>query len=172
MQTLIPFKPIESKIVVRAEVQRTDSRLTLCYEVVDQNSALELPLAFRALGSAIERADGLWNDTCFEMFIRPEGADAYYELNFSLRPAWNVYHFEAYRHPQPPKITQDFTMKSMQWNGQQLKIELDNLLTAKSMTISLTAVIKEKSGMKHYLALSHQAAQPDFHLNNSFILKK
>ena len=36
------------------------------------------------------RADGLWQHTCFEAFIRHEGKPGYYEFNFAPSGAWAV----------------------------------------------------------------------------------
>jgi hypothetical protein len=40
------------------------------------------------------RSDGLWQDTCFEMFVQPSGGAAYAEFNFSPSEAWAAYGFE------------------------------------------------------------------------------
>lgn len=52
------------------------------------------PLRERAPG----RFDGLWETTCFELFLQPEAAmPSYWEVNFSPRGDWNVYALDGYR---------------------------------------------------------------------------
>ena len=43
------------------------------------------------------RADNLWQTTCFELFLRPEGEDSYVELNLSPSERWAAYDFASYR---------------------------------------------------------------------------
>jgi hypothetical protein len=123
-------------------------------------------------GSQIPRLDGLWNATCFEAFLRPAGQDKYYEFNFSLKPGWNAYAFETYREPQPPTATKNFELKSMEWitTTKTLKVILHNKTEYRKFNISLTTILQEKNGNKHYMALAHKGSKPDFHLAESFTL--
>ncbi|MDQ3471354.1 MAG: hypothetical protein M3428_03090, partial [Pseudomonadota bacterium] len=43
------------------------------------------------------RADGLWRTTCFEMFLKQPGDDAYREWNFAPSGAWAAFDFSGYR---------------------------------------------------------------------------
>ena len=53
------------------------------------------------------RADGLWQHTCFEAFIAPQGAAGYYEFNFSPTLDWAAYQFTDYRDGMAPaQLTQ------------------------------------------------------------------
>ncbi len=96
----------------------------------------------------------------------------YYELNFSLKPAWNLYLFDRYRYPQPPKRAAEFELKSMNWDQfeSKLNVELVNHTKFKKFNVGLTAVMEEQAGQKHYCALDHKGTQPDFHLLESFTL--
>lgn len=62
------------------------------YIVSEPIEALRLP---RPVTPA--RADGLWQRTCFELFLRSEGAATYYEFNFSPSGEWAAYRFDGYR---------------------------------------------------------------------------
>lgn len=58
----------------------------------------EPPEALRLLPAAPRaRVDGLWRHTCFELFLRPVGSDAYWEFNFSPSGEWAAYRFDRYR---------------------------------------------------------------------------
>lgn len=169
MKALNSFNNSTSDFKLEADVTRNGETLKLVYQIADTKNLLNLPASFEANGSATPRVDGLWNDTCFEMFLRPAGKKSYYEFNFSLKPAWNEYFFESYRLPQPPKQCQDIFLKKIQWNGQLLEVELHGLNPDEKFEISLTAVLKEKSGPIHYMALKHAGREPDFHHIDSFI---
>jgi hypothetical protein len=43
------------------------------------------------------RADELWRTTCFELFLMPQGGDAYCEFNLSPSERWAAYDFTGYR---------------------------------------------------------------------------
>ncbi len=143
---------------------------------MDKLGLFELPKDANFWSEAqVQRQDGLWMATCFEVFLNPTGSTKYFELNFSLNPAWNAYEFETYRTPQPARTTSDLVLKSMSWDPQQagcLKVELKNKTTYKTFQVGLTAVLLEKGGVKHYCALVHKGDKADFHLIESFILQR
>ena len=49
-----------------------------------------------------DRADVLWQHTCFEAFVAPAGAPGYHEFNFSPSLDWAIYRFSAYREGMSP----------------------------------------------------------------------
>lgn len=62
------------------------------YIVGEPPEALRLPAA-----AAPARADGLWQRTCFELFLRRPGETGYCEFNFSPSGEWAAYRFDDYR---------------------------------------------------------------------------
>lgn len=168
MKTLNSFNNSTSDFKLEADVTRDAQSLKLVYKITDAKNLLNLPKSFTSDDKTLCE-DGLWNDTCFEMFLRPQGKASYYEFNFSLKPAWNEYFFESYRKPQPPKRCDDISLKKIQWNGQNLEIELTGLNINDKFDVSLTAVLKEKSGAIHYMAVKHVGPEADFHHVDSFI---
>jgi len=112
------------------------------------------------------RADELWQTTCFEMFLKPEGSAPYLEINLSPSERWNAYDFEAYRwgmaerpFPREPECTLRL--------GSSFAI-FDAALPAAGLpdgecAMGLSAVIEEQGGVKSYWALTHPDAKPDFH---------
>jgi len=168
MKVLNSYNDSTTDIKLEADVTCDKKSLTIVYHIADLKNVLNLPPSFTSDEKTL-RVDGLWNDTCFELFLRPAGKKSYYEFNFSLTPAWNEYFFESYRHPQPPERSHDISLKKMQWDGQLLKIELDGINSDEKFEISLTAVLKEKSGAIHYMALKHAGSEPDFHHGDSFM---
>lgn len=169
MQVLNSFNNSTTNFKLEGDATRDGLSLKLAYKITDLKNLLNLPASFTADEKNTPRVDGLWNDTCFEMFLRSQGKSSYYEFNFSLTPAWNEYFFESYRKPQPPKPCHDIALKKIQWDGQLLQVELHGLKREDQFDISLTAVLKEKSGAIHYMAVKHAGTEPDFHHSDSFI---
>lgn len=119
-------------------------------------------------------ADNLWQHTCCEAFVAAVDDKQYREFNFSPSGQWAVYDFRNYRErdtgttpPEAPQITMQ-----TQADGFQLTAELGPTLlpAGKTLQIGLSAVIEAADGSKSYWALAHCAAQPDFHLRQSFTL--
>lgn len=65
---------------------------TLDFIVAEPPEALRLPEAVTP-----SRADGLWQTTCFELFLRRPGERGYMEFNFSPSGQWAAYTFLDYR---------------------------------------------------------------------------
>lgn len=118
--------------------------------------------------------DGLWQHTCCEAFIAEGGGTAYREFNFSPSGALAAYRFSGYRErdtdyraPLAPEI------EVQAWeNGFMLAASLSpRLLPAdERVRLGLSVVLEMLDGSKVYWALAHLAAQPDFHLRDSFSL--
>ncbi len=112
------------------------------------------------------RADGLWQTTCFELFVKPEGGEAYAEFNLSPSERWAAYDFTGYREgmadrpiPRAPLCT---------WRGGRTFAIFDAAIPSSALpslpaAIALTAVLEEKGGVKSYWAAAHPRAKPDFH---------
>ena len=112
------------------------------------------------------RADELWKTTCFELFLRPVGGDAYVELNLSPSERWAAYDFTEYRDgmsERPASREPDCTIRQ----GSSFAI-FDaaiprDILPAFPAAANFTAVIEEHGGVKSFWALAHPAEKPDFH---------
>ena len=112
------------------------------------------------------RADGLWQATCFELFLKPEAEPAYLELNLSPSERWNAYDFTAYRwgmaerpFPREPECTLRLGSSFAIFDA---AVPVGGLPQA-ACAMGLSAVIEEQGGVKSYWALAHSDAQPDFH---------
>lgn len=112
------------------------------------------------------RADGLWRTTCFELFLKPEGGEAYLELNLSPSERWNAYHFDAYRAgmreapmPRDPGCT---IRRGAGIAIFDAAVPVAGLPAADS-ALGISAVIEEEGGPISYWALAHPAGKADFH---------
>jgi hypothetical protein len=112
------------------------------------------------------RADELWQTTCFELFLKPLGGEAYCELNLSPSERWNAYDFDGYREgmrERPFPHEPECTMRQ----GSSFAI-FDAAIPIAGLpevdcAMGLCAVIEEHGGVKSYWALVHPEDQPDFH---------
>jgi len=66
-----------ARVEVTVTRPRAD-RLVLSYVVTGKISDIRLPPTVPAA-----RADGLWQHTCFEAFVRAASGPSYYEFNFA-----------------------------------------------------------------------------------------
>ena len=147
---------------IRVEVTRPGPRLlVLRYLVSGDTAAILLP---RPRPS--ERADGLWQHTCFEAFLaNPPG---YLEFNFSPSSQWAAWRFDSHRSGMrearimPPKVE-----TLIGFDRFELRAELAMPVLG---PMGLAAVIEEKDGNFSHWALAHPAGAPDFHHPDGFKL--
>ncbi|MFC3096482.1 DOMON-like domain-containing protein [Alteraurantiacibacter palmitatis] len=114
-----------------------------------------------------ERQDGLWQATCFEMFVQPAGGTAYAEYNFSPSEAYAAYDFATWREGMAERpLSHAPVISPRKGIGLFLfdvAIPLADL-PALPAALSLTCVIEEEGGAKSYWAMDHgRSPQPDFH---------
>ena len=111
------------------------------------------------------RAQGLWQTTCFELFVASGTAAGYSEFNFSPSSRWAAYRFSAYREGMKnrtmtriPEISVVHTPECF-----SLSVALAPDIVAHAASLALAAVIEEVGGTKSYWALAHPPGKPDFH---------
>jgi len=143
--------------------------LALSYKLDCNPDDLKLPLTYPA-----SAADHLWQHTCCEAFIAAADSLEYQEFNFSPSSQWANYRFSDYRvrdatfiAPAAPQIAVQRREKSLQLD---VRLGREMLPVAAVWNIGLSIVIEAADGSKSYWALTHCAAQPDFHRRQSFAL--
>lgn len=111
-----------------------------------------------------QRADRLWEHTCFEAFLRIPGAKAYREWNFSPSGQWGAFDFSAYRDGRTDadvaepyiRVEDNFTWWAL---GATIPVDADAI-----WAMGVSAILEEQDGTRSYWALSHPSgAKPDFH---------
>jgi hypothetical protein len=127
-----------------------------------------------------ERADGLWETTCFELFLRPAASRAYFEFNFSPSGRWAAYAFDSHREGRramalavAPFIDRDPPIEPEVGGPLHViegGVDLSDL-PGEALRMGLCAVIEETSGRKSYWALAHPPGPPDFHHEDGFTLE-
>ena len=123
------------------------------------------------------RRDGLWQHTCFEVFLRPDGSDSYHEFNFAPSGDWAAYRFAGRRREQStpelpaPRIECRRLPDGCTLSAQIAIAALPDLAQATSLNAGLTAVIETTDGARSYWAIMHRGEQPDFHDPATFTLR-
>ena len=88
-----PDSPCAAVAKIEVEVGRPRAdRLELSYVVTGKIADVRMPAAVAA-----SRGDKLWQQTCFEVFVRASSGDGYYEFNFSPSAQWAAYRFSSHR---------------------------------------------------------------------------
>jgi hypothetical protein len=122
------------------------------------------------------RRDGLWQSTCLECFLRPEGSAGYYEFNSALNGDWAAYQFDSYRegmqHAAIPQPALEYHAHGPGDVRCDLRFDVSRVLRKHSgpWQLGISAVIETHDGAKSYWALQHPEGKPDFHHRESFVL--
>jgi hypothetical protein len=169
LHTLTPF-PGGTPPAVRLEVvlRRQQDVLLLCYLL--RGPLAELAIPDRA-GQA-ERLDGLWRQTCFELFLAPAAGRNYWEVNLSPAGHWNVYAFDDYRSGMRPEAA----VSSLSFNVVKeetslavvLELPVSGLVrSGASLAVGPAGVLAATNNETSYWALQHHGPCADFHRRDS-----
>lgn len=157
---------------IGVDVTRDRSALVLMYTVRGQVAAVALPRE-----AAAARADGLWQHTCFEAFVRGLQSKGYWEFNLSPSREWAAYRFGAYREGMALEVAVVDPQIWVQREESELRLYatvglsgIEALAANEDWRLGLSAVIEDKNGDKSYWALAHPAGKPDFHHPDSLVL--
>lgn len=148
-------------------------RLSLRFCVSGEVGRIVLP-EIAALG----RADNLWRQTCFEVFVKTAPAGAYYELNFSPSSEWALYQFDAYREAMraapyegDPGIVVEAGDAMLTLSASIELSQLPALDLSKPLHLGLSAIINVRGGAASYWAAAHPPGKPDFHHADCFAVE-
>jgi hypothetical protein len=170
---LQPFddKSASDKFELLTALRKTSGILAVAYKLVGPINEL----SFQSSSGKPERKNGLWEETCFELFIMPCGSEAYWEINLSPSGDWNIYRFNGYRRG----MQEEQGFKKLPFNVKTLtdclmldiEIDLKKFIKSQSaINVGVNAVIKNGDN-KTYWALAHKGGQPDFHRKDGFTIK-
>ncbi|MDE2435100.1 MAG: DOMON-like domain-containing protein [Sphingomonadales bacterium] len=154
--TCHPQTPATAVKSIEASVERTPDRVRLEFRMACQTDEVVLP----DRATRPERRDGLWQTTCFEMFV---GGDSYCEFNFSPSLNWAAYDFDGYRAGSKPRPVSRAPEIAVEGTQDCLVLRATLFDTHLAGRLALAAVIEETDGTKSYWALVHPPGQPDFH---------
>lgn len=166
---LIPHPDAASAAIraVSADVEWLGGALWLRYRVEGDVAALRVPAR-----ASPKRADGLWEHTCFEAFVKAPNQAAYREFNFSPSAEWAAYLFDAYRDGMRPALDQLPPAIAVEPQEDCFEIEIvvpwSWRAPVSGWRLGLSAILEEESGAKSYWAIAHPPGKPDFHHADCF----
>jgi len=172
--SLMPFPSARllPHIEITGGIVRRLNTLSLRYTLLGPLGELTIPAQADRPG----RKNGLWEETCFELFLGEKKSDHYLEFNLSPSGNWNVYRFTSYREgmiEEPAFASLPFHIEVRQ-DSLTLSLEfgLDRIVpVGKALEVAISAVVKTIAGGVSYWALVHPGPQPDFHRRDGFILE-
>ncbi len=162
-----PDFPCDAERAIDVEIVRDGSLVRLTYNVSGAVGDVRL-----AAPAEPVRTDELWKHTCFELFVKPAGGDAYVELNFAPSTEWAAYAFDAPR----------TGMRALEMAGPRISVTRDTERFSMEVAadvcgvgdgpwaVAISAVIEETNGRRSYWAVKHPAGRPDFHAAAGFVV--
>ena len=182
---LIPFKTDYAlpEIIISGQVSRNVSILSMGYVMDGHLDQIDIPGPSRHP----ERKTGLWEATCFELFIGLKGLPRYWEFNLSPSGDWNIFEFESYRNSaHQNRLIQSDAVEVLPFAVQKqpksfmldFQYDLSTLIDAHVLDgdsafleMGISAVVRYSRASKlSYWALRHTGSAPDFHLRSNFAL--
>src|SRR5258706_7828746 len=110
------------------------------------------------------RANGLWQTTCFELYLGTDADLAYREFNFSPSERWAAYRFSDYRTGMEDLAVTMLPVISHAQGERYFVLTVTMAKPPKALDrAGFSAIIEETDGTKSYWALAHPAGKPDFH---------
>ena len=167
-----PDHPAPAVHGLRVDVTRTPEALTVVYALEGDLDAIRIPAQ-----AAPAIVHGLWEHTCFELFVAIDGEPAYHELNLAPSGAWAAFVFRGYRDGEPladealaPRIAVTREADRLLLEGHVPLARLSPAYAAARLRLALTAVVEDTRGGRSYWALRHPPGRPDFHHRDAFAL--
>jgi len=150
---------------ISIDIRREGRALALSYKLTGDLGRLHLPAPLPPA-----QADRLWERTCFEAFVKPEGGSAYIEFNFDPARRWATYAFDQYRRAAALTVIPAPRIGMPERNGGFVIAPTIYFEAAGPVRVAFSAVIEETDGTKSYWALRHPPGKPDFHHPDCFAL--
>lgn len=164
--------PLIRQFAIEVDPAPLPASLVILYRIAGEVSRLHLPPPGFA-----RRADGLWQHSCFEAFLRAGAVASYYEFNLAPSGDWAAYRFGRQRSERSvPEISVPRIVCRHFPEGYELSVTipvaaLPELARAIEIEAGIAAVIEADDGSLSHWALAHGGVTPDFHEPTSFLLK-
>lgn len=173
-KNLIPFQAAcAPSLQIEIYLELAGSQLILEYKITGKVDFILFPK--KRLST---RVIGLWESTCFELFIKNPHGNNYMEFNFSPEGLWNCFYFarpkdsplpyENFPKPKTELIQKDgeavfCAALDLKYLPKDLRTNLSELF------IATPCVLEDRSGNLSYWAYSHQNEFPNFHNFATFL---
>jgi len=156
------------RVGIDVTVARAPSgRLRLAYRLAGDTRRLSIPPPAEP-----RRADGLWQHSCFECFLRIGAGPRYLEFNFSPSGAWAAYGFSGYRAGMEP--SDDDQVPPAVWRVGEGLVALDVELPVDlppGSALAIAAVVERDDGALSHWALHHASGAADLHHPSAFVVE-
>jgi hypothetical protein len=121
------------------------------------------------------RRHGLWQTTCFELFLAPRGSERYWEFNVSPSGDWNAYRFTGYRCRMQEERAFSSLPCLLESRSDVLSLQFCLDLRAilpeiPELEAGVAATLLHQERPMTFWALAHPGAEPDFHRRDAFLL--
>ncbi len=163
-----PDHPMPAVEKITVDLVRDGDTVMITYRV---NGAIE-KLVF-APEVHQERTDRLWQNSCFEIFVRIKDQRSYHEYNFAPTTHWAAYGFADRRHGMYDlkDVATPHIQTHINDQGFMLQVAATGVIPAEhNVEIGLSVIIEDKDGAHSYWALAHPTGQADFHNDVCFAL--
>ena len=165
---LEPHRNTPGRLITGMEVEITramSGKLELVYHATGDIRGVRLPQLVEP-----ERADELWRNTCFELFVKVPGSHSYCEFNFSPSSRWAAYGFDDTRQGMR-NLESVAPSMALQVNEEDLilTVAVDPVHPG-PLKLAVSVVLEEMEGAMSYWALTHPGKRPDFHHPGGFVL--
>lgn len=144
-------------------------KIILIYQIIGDITLLQLP----PLSNLPNRADNLWQHTCFEAFIAEKNTTKYCEWNFSPSRQWQLYEFTNYRSSRTlPKMSVPQIYTTVTAEQFTLTAHIPNTCYPinTKLRLGLAVILQDTTNKIYYWALKHPPDEPDFHCESGWIV--
>ena len=160
--TLKNHNKIDDPITVKATIKLHQNHLILEYQILGNLSNYHFPKT-----TTQQRADNLWLDTCFELFVASTNSNSYWEINISPSTKWNIYHFSNYKDGmRKSDIISTPTIKTDKYHDEYV-LSFESIISQdcfdQGLLINLCVILLDKKGVRHFYAIKRREGSPDFH---------
>ncbi|MBM4288838.1 MAG: DOMON-like domain-containing protein [Deltaproteobacteria bacterium] len=158
-------------VTISGAISRQDNFLGISYLIAGDLAGLAIP----APAPAAARHWLLWEHTCGEFFLAPEGGSGYWEFNLSPAGHWNVFRLADYRQGLEEERAITSLPLVVRHSPGVLTLSLELSLAAiipphQSLKAGISAVLEHLDGSFSYWALAHPGPEPDFHRREGFTI--
>ena len=170
---LIPFSQ-DSKYGVECTLELLQDYLAVSFRLYGDISQVIIP----EQKDIPTRKYDLWEQTCFELFLKHHNNNWYLEFNLAPSGDWNCFYLLDYRNncgeygsvKEIPIETQqghDYCLRG-KIRLNEIPFTRDEFFTSK-MLVGASSVLLKKDQQKEFLAITHLKDRPDFHDFDSFV---
>ncbi len=155
-------KYCDNNTIITTTIESQESQLKLNYQIEGDISKYNFPQKTEQ-----QRANRLWLDTCFELFISNRDQKEYWEINTSPSTKWNSYHFTEYKENMKestifstPKI---ITYSTKSQYRLSFETTMQKNILEKELEINICVILLDRDGKRNFYSINRRDNTPDFH---------